>query len=98
MHALPGTAVQLLHWLDYTADCGRASSCAPVVLLQGKSREVEQTRLEVDSRRRTVQELARQVDEARGRLGGSNADKAQAQLEALEQKLQHKQEKLSGED
>ncbi len=65
--------------------------------MQGKSGEVEKLRLEVDSRRRTVADLAVRLDAARHRVEGASGDrKAQAQLEELTTKLHHKEEKLTG--
>lgn len=63
-----------------------------------RSQEVEDLRLEVDSRRRTVAELAAAVDAQRTRASSRGSDaKAQARLERTVQQLQHKEGKLNGE-
>jgi hypothetical protein len=65
--------------------------------LNARMKEVEALRLEVDSRRHTVIDLAATVDKLRaklGKLGGHDA-KLESQLDDTIKKLQHKESKLS---
>lgn len=65
--------------------------------LQTRMREVEAIRLEVDSRRHTVIDLAAQVDKLRARLSRANGSDArlEANLDETIKKLQHKEGKLA---
>jgi len=77
--------VPIKRWLDvFTA-------------LQTRMKEVEALRLEVDSRRHTVIDLAAQVDKLRARLSkASGSDgKLEASLDDTIKKLQHKEGKLA---
>jgi hypothetical protein len=60
-------------------------------------KEVEALRLEVDSRRHTVIDLAASVDKQRARLGkvGGHDAKLESQMDDTIKKLQHKESKLS---
>lgn len=71
------------------------SPCLSPNLVQAQSKTVEHLRLEVDSRRRTVADLAAEVDDLRGR-GGGGGDKARSALEVAVAKLENKKEKLAG--
>lgn len=65
-------------------------------LRQARHRELEGIRLEVDSRRRTVADLARRVDTMRARLGKGGDARQEAALEETIKRLQHKEGKLQG--
>ncbi len=60
------------------------------------NRELEDARLEVDSRRRTVADLSRRADGLRAHLGKGGDAKQEAALEATIKRLQHKEGKLQG--
>lgn len=65
--------------------------------LSARMKEVEALRLEVDSRRHTVIDLAASVDKQRARLGkvGGHDAKLESQMDDTIKKLQHKESKLS---
>jgi len=65
--------------------------------LHGRMKEVEALRLEVDSRRHTVIDLAASVDKLRAKLGkvGGHDAKLEASLDDTIKKLQHKEGKLT---
>ena len=65
--------------------------------LAARMKEVEALRLEVDSRRHTVIDLAASVDKQRAKLGklGGHDVKLESQMEDTIKKLQHKESKLS---
>jgi hypothetical protein len=65
--------------------------------LAARMKEVEALRLEVDSRRHTVIDLAASVDKQRARLGkvGGHDVKLESQMDDTIKKLQHKESKLS---
>ena len=65
--------------------------------LQARIRELEQLRLEVDSRRHTVIDLATSVDKQRTKLSKANGGdgKLEGGLDDTIKKLQHKETKLS---
>lgn len=68
-----------------------------LVTLQGRGKEVEALRLEVDSRRRTVADLSSSVDATRAKMskaGGQEA-KLEANLDEIVRKLAHKEGKLA---
>lgn len=69
-------------------------ACLPAS--QARFQEVEATRLEVDSRRRTVADLSRRMDTMRARLGKGGDAKMETALEATIKRLQHKEGKLQG--
>lgn len=56
---------------------------------------LEGVRLEVDSRRRTVAELARKIDRQRAKLPQTRS-KGEFEMEQTIKKMQHKENKLSG--
>jgi hypothetical protein len=63
--------------------------------LAARFKELENTRLELDSRRRTVSELASKVSAMRSRLGtGAGGAKPEAKLDATIRMLSHKEAKL----
>ena len=65
--------------------------------LHARMKEVEALRLEVDSRRHTVIDLAASVDKQRAKLGksGGHDVKIESQLDDTIKKLQHKEGKLT---
>lgn len=64
--------------------------------LNSRMKEVEALRLEVDSRRHTVIDLAASVDKLRAKLGRSGNDaKVETSLDETIKKLQHKEGKLT---
>ena len=65
------------------------------VSLQTRMQRLEGVRLEVDSRRRTVAELARKIDRQRARLPQTRS-KGEFEMEQTIKKMQHKENKLSG--
>jgi len=80
-----GVLVPLKRWLDVHTQ------------LQGRMKEVEALRLEVDSRRHTVMDLSSTVDKLREKLSKANGKdgKIEAHLDETVKKLQHKEGKLS---
>jgi hypothetical protein len=67
--------------------------------LNGRFKELEAMRLEVDSRRHTVHDLSISVDKQRARAaaGGPGDAKQQLSMEETVRKLQHKEAKLARE-
>ena len=63
---------------------------------QTRMQRLEGVRLEVDSRRRTVAELARKIDRQRAKLPQTRS-KGEFEMEQTIKKMQHKENKLSGE-
>ena len=67
-----------------------------ICCLQTRMQRLEGVRLEVDSRRRTVAELARKIDRQRAKLPQTRS-KGEFEMEQTIKKMQHKENKLSGE-
>jgi len=63
--------------------------------LDPQLKEVEDLRLEVDSRRHTVSDLSAQVDKYRAKLSKGQDSKVESQMEETIKKLQHKEGKLT---
>lgn len=75
---------------------GAARTWATLPVPQARFQELEDARLEVDSRRRTVADLSRRADGLRAHLGKGGDAKQEAALEATIKRLQHKEGKLQG--
>ena len=75
--------VPMKRWLDFYSS------------LQPQVKQVEDLRLEVDSRRHTVIDLSNQVDKYRTKLNKGHDAKVEANMEETIKKLQHKEGKLT---
>lgn len=67
------------------------------VLLQTRMKKLEQVRLEVDSRRHTVSQLAQKIEKQRAKLtAAGDRAKSEENIEATIRRMQHKENKLAG--
>lgn len=64
-------------------------------VLVARSKDLQNLRLEMDSRKRQVDELSGKIDRLRAKAGAGDTGKAQTQLDSTTLKLQHKQGKLT---
>ena len=64
---------------------------------QTRMKKLEQVRLEVDSRRHTVSQLAQKIEKQRAKLTAvGDRAKSEENIEATIRRMQHKENKLAG--
>lgn len=65
--------------------------------LQTRMKKLEQVRLEVDSRRHTVSQLAQKIEKQRAKLtAAGDRAKSEETIETTIRRMQHKENKLAG--
>ncbi len=81
--------------LTFRNFCNLGRQLMELEFLQTRMQRLEGVRLEVDSRRRTVADLARKIDRQRAKLPQTRS-KGEFEMEQTIKKMQHKENKLSG--